>query len=315
MGNVTAPKSEDQLIGTSEFIVYEPKGTITYTLENTYGANTESHTLTTGPFTYQPDGAVQDQNGNTVTDQGGISQFEPYQQLLESNPIITPAKTAGTFVDSQQSSLNEVRNQSDAAVFTSDYALYWFDYKSSYSTVFAQFVGNESRERHIALCRGAAETFGRDWGAIITWKYNQAPYIESGEELYSDLALAYGSGAKYAIVFSYPNLTAYGTLTDEHFEALQRFWNTIHSDPESFSETPSTVAYIVPADYGFGFRSPTDTIWGHFPSDEHSEKIYNDIVALIARYGAGLNILYDGPETKAKLGSYSAVYYYNQTVT
>jgi hypothetical protein len=89
-------------------------------------------------------------------------------------------------------------------IFTADYALYWFNYKSGYNAVFAEFVGNESRERHIALCRGAADTLGTDWGVIVTWKYNQPPYLEDGVELYNDLALAYSSGAKYAVVFSYP---------------------------------------------------------------------------------------------------------------
>ena len=41
-------------------------------------------------------------------------------------------------------------------------------------TVYAEFVGNESRQRIIALDRGAAQAFGRDWGVIINWKYNQA---------------------------------------------------------------------------------------------------------------------------------------------
>ena len=334
----TTEKPDEKLITSSKSIVYQPNGTITYTVQNTYRTNVTSEnqlnngpfsthlpwngttepypyqTITIGPFTYQSNGIVQDQNGNSITDQGNISQFEPYQQLLASNPIETPAKTAESIVSFQQATLSEVRNHSDATVFTSDYALYWFDYQSSYSTVFAQFVGNESRERHIALCRGAAETFGKAWGVIITWKYNQAPYLESGDELYNDLALAYTSGAKYGVVFSYPNITAYGTLTDEHFEALQKFWNTLHSDPESLSKTQTRVAYIVPADCGFGFRSATDTIWGQFPADDQSAKIYNDVIALTTRYGPSLNILYDGPETKAKLGSYSVVYYYNQTI-
>ena len=123
-------------------------------------------------------------------------------------------------------------------IFTSDYALYWFDYKANYTTVFGEFVGNQSRERHIALCRGAAETFDKDWGTIITWKYNQDPYLESGEELYNDLALAYSAGSKYIVVFSYsdPEITPYGILTEEHFIALQRFWNTLNSDPGSFGQ-------------------------------------------------------------------------------
>ena len=290
---------------------YYINGTITYETES---YNETGSVVASQFFTYQPDGTVQDIEGNSVTDQGNITRFTPYTELWDQNPLGTYSKTSCAFTNG---SLNDIKhyNQSCVNLFTSDYALYWFDYKAGYDTVFAEFVGNESRERHIALCRGAAETLGKDWGAMITWKYNQAPYLESGDELYSDLALAYSAGAKYGIVFTYPNITAYGTLTDEHFEALERFWDTLHTDPASLGNTESTVAYVIPADYGFGFRSANDTLWGQFPADELSAKIYSDTAALTAKYGAQLNILYDSSETAAKLGSYSKVYYYNQTIT
>ncbi len=199
-------------------------------------------------------------------------------------------------------------------IYTSDYALYWFDYKANYTTLFAEFVGNESHARHIALCRGAANAFQKDWGVIVTWKYNQAPYLENGEELYNDLVSAYSAGAKYTVVFSYPKITEYGTLTEEHFKAMQRFWSNLHSNPESFGSSPPEVAYIVPKDYGFGFRSPTDSIWGLFPADNLSAKIYNDVVTLTERYGNTLNIFYDEPVAMAQLQNYQTVYYWNQTI-
>ena len=202
-------------------------------------------------------------------------------------------------------------------IFTSDYALYWFDYKANYTTVFGEFVGNQSRQRHIALCRGAGETFDKDWGVIITWKYNQAPYLEGGEELYSDLALAYSAGAKYLVVFSYgnPNVTPYGILTEEHFDALERFWNTVQCNPQSIGNNSAEVAYVLPADYGSGLRSAEDGLWGFFPSDQLSAKIYSDIETLTMHYGAKLNILYDEPRTVAKLGNYSQVFFWNQTIS
>jgi hypothetical protein len=200
-------------------------------------------------------------------------------------------------------------------IFTADYALYWFNYQAGYSAVFAEFVGNESRERHIALCRGAADTMIKDWGTIITWKYNQPPYLESGDELYDDLALSYSSGAKYAVVFSYPETTEFGTLTEEHFVALERFWSMLHANPDSFGKNSAEAAYVVPAYYGFGFRSGLDTIWGLFPPDNLSIKIYDDIQTLTGRYGAKLDILYDGIEAAAVLANYSDVYFWNQTIS
>lgn len=204
-------------------------------------------------------------------------------------------------------------------MFTADYGLYWFDYQSNYSVILAEFVGNESRQRIIALDRGAAAAFNKDWGVIVNWKYDQpgSPYLESGPELYQDLSLAYSSGAKYAVVFSYPNVTAYGTLTEDHFAALQKFWNTLHSNPASFGSNKPEAAYIVPKDYGFGFRSSNDTIWGLFQADALSQEIFKAANnTLPAKYGSRFDILYDDPEVIAPvLKNYAVVHYWNQTVT
>jgi hypothetical protein len=180
-------------------------------------------------------------------------------------------------------------------------------------------VGNESRQRIIALDRGAAEAFGKDWGVIVNWKYNQAPYLESGPELYKDLSLAYSAGAKYAIVFSYPtypDTNQFGILQDKHFDALKKFWSTLHSNPASLGSNQAEAAYIVPKDYGFGFRNPNDTIWGLKPADELSLKIFQDTNNILpSKYGSRFDILYDEPEIISPLlQNYSAVYYWNQTI-
>ena len=200
-------------------------------------------------------------------------------------------------------------------VFTADFGLYWFDYQAGYTSIFAEFVGNESRERHVALCRGAANAFGKDWGVIVTWKYNQWPYLESGDELYTDLTLAYKTGAKYAIIFSYPQTDKYGTLGEDHFEALERFWTTINNDLASLGRSTAKVAYVVPAGYGFGFRTPNDTIWGLFPPDELSAKIFDDVNFLLGKYDATLDILYDGSQANSVLKNYDEVYFWNQTIS
>ncbi len=202
-------------------------------------------------------------------------------------------------------------------IFTADYGLYWFDYAAGYTNILAEFVGNESRQQIIALDRGAAQSFNKDWGVIINWKYNQFPYLENGTELYSDLSLAYSAGATYAVVFSYPtiNISDYGTLTQDHFDALEKLWNKIHSNPGSFPSYNAEVAYVVPKDYGFGFRNPYDSIWG-FPADSLSPKIWNDTQTLIAQYHNNLNIIYDDPQIiGSKLSNYTKVFYWNQTIT
>jgi hypothetical protein len=201
--------------------------------------------------------------------------------------------------------------------FTADYGLYWFDYSANYDTVFAEFGSNQSRELTVALCRGAANAHGKDWGAIITWEYDKPPYIESADALYNDLTLAYNSGAKYAVVFDYPKVEGqqYGILTEDHFDALKRFWNDIHSTSQQKNE-PAKVAYVLQADYGFGFRNPEDTIWGLWSADNHSAKIYNDAKKLIDRYNSTFDIVHDDPQFRNIIRNrYETLIFWNETVT
>ena len=250
---------------------------------------------------------------------GGNQLDNGKYQLINNNSSYT--QVGQNYVGNLSIIINYYLEHGAPQIYTADYGLYWFDYQSNYTTVFGEFVGNQSRQRIVALDRGAAESFGKDWGAIINWKYDQPPFLESGPELYADLSLAYSAGAKYTVVFSYSNNasydTGYGILTNEHFEALQNFWNNIHKNPNLFPTTKAEVAYVIPKDYGFGFRSATDTIWGLIPADNLSAKIWNDTtMTLLPRYGASLNIIYDDPEViDSTLSNYTHTYYWNQTIT
>ncbi len=200
-------------------------------------------------------------------------------------------------------------------VVTADYGLYWWDYKTNYSAVFAEFVGNQSRERHIALCRGAANAHSKDWGAIVTWKYNDYPYLESGQELYDDLTLAFKAGAKYMIVFDSPKTGTYGILNDDHFDALQRFWTYAHGNPGDFGSTNPRVVYVLPKDYGFGLRSATDNIWGIFPPDKLSSNVWGNVTKLITQYGTGFDVAFDDEDFAKSHTHYGRVFFWNQTIT
>ncbi len=197
-------------------------------------------------------------------------------------------------------------------IFTSDYALYWFDYASCYNLVFSQFGWNHSRQLNVALCRGAATEHNSDWGAIVTWTYRQPPYLESADELYKDMVLAYNNGAKYIVVFNFPtNVTEYGVLTQDHLKAIQKFWNyhKTNSQPEKY---PAEVAYVLPKDYGYGFRGPNDKIWGLWGPDELSSKIWNDVNRLLESYGSKLDIIYETAESNIK-ERYQLLVFWNGT--
>jgi hypothetical protein len=192
-------------------------------------------------------------------------------------------------------------NAPNLRVFTSDYGLYWFDYVADfgYNVVLGEFVGNQSRQLTIALTRGAANAQHMNWGTMITWKYNQAPFLEEPSQLYSDMVLAYENGAKYIVVFDSPDnqtaTTDLGILTSgpsSHLDAMKRFWNYATTHPRS-EGNPAEVAYVLPRDYGFGFRSSDDNIWGLWPADALSPMIWNQSNTLVAQYGMKLDIVYE----------------------
>jgi hypothetical protein len=209
---------------------------------------------------------------------------------------------------------------SNISRYTSDYALYWFDYLAGYDTVFVELGWNHSRPQHIGLCRGAARAQEKEWGAIITWTYYDPPsfasgYLASGPEILEDLIIAYETGAKYIIVLNYPTYpetNPYGVLSDDHFAAMEQFWAHIREHPEDYGKTKGRVAFVLPKDYGWGMRWRDDSIWGLWSADSLSPVIWEKMTKLIERYGLRLDILYDDP--RFSFDEYSKVYYWDSDV-
>jgi hypothetical protein len=205
----------------------------------------------------------------------------------------------------------------DLPLFTSDYALYWFDYKASYDVVFAEFGWNYSRHINVALDRGAANVQNRDWGVMITWTYTEPPYLESGEELYDDLVLAYENGAKYILVFDTNENYTHSVLQkgqEGHLDALKRFWQYATDNPRPNDPPTDRVAYVLPKDYAYGFRGPDDKIWGLWEADDFSFQISTEVGGLLDKYPNRLDIIYDdGLEANNTYG-YSEIIFWNGTV-
>jgi hypothetical protein len=199
-------------------------------------------------------------------------------------------------------------------VFTSDYALYWFDYKAGYDVIFTELGGlrgTNNTVQQLALCRGAAKAQNKDWGAIITWATLQPPYLENGEKMLQDMTAAYNAGAKYVIVFNYPQ----GALTEEHYNAIKQFWNNSHSSPRNTNvENNGQIAFVLPQNYGCGMRDLNDKIWGFWPADNISGQIWQNMNILIDHYGQKLDIIYDDPKFDPQ-NSYSQVCFWNSTIS
>jgi parallel beta-helix repeat protein len=240
---------------------------------------------------------------------------EPGGKKLDSGDQEAPTSysdIANSFVEcSQAKDFAPINHQLGNLIFTSDYGLYWFDYEAGYDVVLAQLGWNNSRPLQIALTRGAATAQNKDWGVIITWTYNQPPYLESGAQLYDDMVLAYDSGAKYAVIYDASQAWSNTTLTEEHFEAMKNFWAYMQQNPQKQGSLKADTALVLPQDYGFGFRSPDDSIWGLKQADTWSQKMYNDVNNLLSEYGSRLDIVYNDPEfNNATKNSHSNVLYW-----
>jgi len=203
----------------------------------------------------------------------------------------------------------------ELSLFNSDYALYWFDYEAGFDVVLCEFGWNHSRLLNVALNRGAAKIHDKDWGVMITWTYWDPPHIESGDELYNDMILAYDAGAKYVAVFNYPKVSTYGILEEEHLEALKKFWRYINNNPRVIDTMSDRVAYVLPKDYGYGFRGPTDSIWGLWEADELSKFVWNDVNTLLEDYLLKMDIIYENGINYSSASRYSKLTFWNGTVT
>jgi len=198
-------------------------------------------------------------------------------------------------------------------IFSSDYALYWFDYKAGYDTIFAEFTQNYSRQLSVALCRGAALAHNKDWGVVITWAKNQT--LESGEKLYEDMAFAYENGAKYILIFDTNENYTHGVLGEEHFQAIKDFTRYAHENPRTNGSTRERTAFVLPKDFGYGFRGPTDRIWGLWEADSDplAYQFSVRLGSILQYYGNKLDVIYDDGVNYNALG-YDRLIFWNGTI-
>ena len=254
--------------------------------------------------------------GNTTLRTGGnstiFSNVSSYSDA--SNRFVRSVSRSGSMQHVKNTSIPNSINK-PMPVFTADNALYWFDYLAGYDTVFAELGWNHNRAQHIAMVRGAANAQNKDWGAIMTWTYDNPPYLASGPEILEDMLTAYEAGAKYVIIFNYPTYpedNPYGILSEEHFAAMQQFWTHTHQHPQDYGKEKAQVAFVLPKDYGWGMRTADDKIWGLWPPDDLAPLIWDKMTTLINRYGLALDILYDDPQFNFT-EKYSKIYLWNST--
>ncbi|MDR2700261.1 MAG: hypothetical protein LBC12_05575 [Nitrososphaerota archaeon] len=205
----------------------------------------------------------------------------------------------------------------NSALITSDYVLYEYGYRAGYDLVMAEYAWNHSRPLNTALCRGSATMHGKEWGVMLTYTYDIAPYLASGSELYQDMVTAYQNGAKYILIFDYAmeteTLTAHGILQQEHLDALRQFWEYVKTHPRPNNPVNERVAYVLPPDFGYGFRGSDDWIWGLWKNSVLSNKIWTDVNTYSQQYGQKFDILY-ADSLNFDNWAYSKLIYWNGTV-
>jgi hypothetical protein len=259
-----------------------------------------------GVYLYDEPGGKQIDTGQWRSGATAENLFENVSDYSDAANRFTTAIPSGL-------SWQFARNNS-IPLFTSDYALYWFDYLAGYDTVFVELGWNLSRPQHIALGRGAANVQGKDWGAIIVWTVRNEPALGSGPEILQDMITAYRAGAKYVVVFDFPYDKPFGILKEEHFEAMETFWEMTHSPhQDSLEKVEVDVAFVLPKDYGWGMRGPGDNIWGVWPPDSKVPLIAYNMNKMIEKYGIAFDIIYDDPHFNYA-EKYSQIIYWNSTI-
>jgi hypothetical protein len=178
---------------------------------------------------------------------------EPGGRQLELANIVTNASSyseaAQSFIANVSESWSmQYLKQKQIPVFTADFAMYSFDYQAGFDCVFAELGWNGSREQQIGLCRGAATAQNKEWGTIVAWTYQQAPFFDGGAEMYQDMVVGYDAGAKYVLVFNfpqYPESNPYGVLTEDHFAAIEQFSDYVKSHPRGTEKRKQRLFFLL----------------------------------------------------------------------
>jgi hypothetical protein len=240
-----------------------------------------------------------------------------YEEILKQHPLQTIDNAAEIFIDRNKNNFENIKKEQlqeeKIIVFTADYGLYWWDYQSGYDVILAELGWNHTMSQDIGLVRGAANMQGKSWGTIITWKYTHAPYLTDGEEMFEQMKTSYEAGAEYVLIFNYsedqenPN-----TLQEEHYQALEQFWNDIVQNPKiKHGNIKTEAALVLPQNYGWGMRHPQDTIWGIWPADETSQQIWSQLQSKLEQHGLKLDIVFEDPNYPAAW-KYFNIYYWDQ---
>jgi len=309
-GDIVVEKSDGIVIH------YEIGGIIHLFFPDVYLNSNSSDGSEKGVYaTFYPDGSIKvdkSENSSMVYEISNLPDYGTYEQLLTLRPFKNVNEIANQFTTFDQYKIEYLRNST--RVFTSDYALYWFDYLAGFDVILAQIGWNSTENQQISLIRGAARVQDKDWGIVITWKYNLPPYLDTGTEILSQMTLAYECGAKYFVLFNYykDDSNPYGTMKEEHFQALESFWNNVIKNSQVVhGSIKADTVLILPKNYGWGMRWPEDKIWGIFKPDDKTQPIWELLESVLKDNDMKTDIIYEDEKFQIPQ-EYKHRYYWDQ---
>jgi hypothetical protein len=294
-GDIVVEKSDGVVIH------YEISGIIHLFLPNSNQNTNSADETEPGVYaTFYPNGTIKvDESsasaaGNQISN---LPSYATYEDLISLRPFKDVNEATERFITRDQNNIEYLKNSTK--VFTSDYALFWFDYLAGYDVILAHIGWNLTLTQQIALVRGAAKLQNKDWGIVITWKYDTSPYLDTGQEILNQMRTAYECGAKYFVLFNYyeDNSNPYGTMTEEHFRALESFWNDVVKNPQIIQGSIKADSVLVlPKNYGWGTRWAEDKIWGVFKADDKTQQLWDLMQTTLKNHDLRTDIVYEDTE-------------------
>ena len=105
------------------------------------------------------------------------------------------------------------------------------------------------------------------------------------------------AGAKYFVLFNFyeeGKSNPYGTLKDEHFQALESFWNDVVKNPAVVhGSVKADSVLVLPQNFGGGLRWRTDIVWGIFKPDDTSGELWDLLQDGLKVHDLRLDVVYD----------------------
>jgi hypothetical protein len=132
--------------------------------------------------------------------------------------------------------------------------------------------------------------------------------------------LAYDNGAKYIIVFDGDQNWTQNVLLHispgqpgypGQLDAMKEFWQYVKANPQTISPVSDRTAYVLPADYAYGFRGPNDRIWGLWDPDSLTDSICRNVSTLMQEYSYNLDIVYPNGTYPVESLGYKNIFYWN----